>query len=70
MSTGLRFTGRTHLGNSTTVGGSELTGTTYTVGAVAEGYSAEIERDSKHAAIQEAGISSSHPSGHNAHSDV
>ena len=70
MSTGLRFTGRSHPGNTTTIGGSELTGTTYTVDAVAEGYSTEIERDSKHAATQEVGIGSSRSSGHNVRSDV
>jgi len=70
MSTGLRFTGRINPGNTTTVGASDYTGTTYTVGAVAEGYSTEIERDSKHAAIQDAGIGSSRSSGHNVRSDV
>ena len=70
MSTGLRFTGINHHGNTTTIGGSELTGTTYTVGAVAEGYSTEIDRDSKHAATQEVGIGSSRSSRHNVRSDV
>jgi len=70
MSTGLRFTGRINPGNTTTVGGSDYTGTTYTVGAVAEGYSTEMERDSKLATIQDAGIGSSRSSGHNVHPDV
>lgn len=57
MSTNLRFTGRPHA--ETTIGGSELTGTTYTVGAPAEGYSAEMDRDGKPATIQEVEIAGS-----------
>jgi hypothetical protein len=70
MSTGLRFTGRTPPGNTTTIGGSEFTGTTYTIGAAAEGYSTEIEREGKHVAIQEVEIGSSRSSGYHGRSDV
>ena len=59
MSTNLRFTGRLRPGNTTAAGDSEFTGTTYTVGAPAEGYSTEIDRDGKPAAIQEVEIGSS-----------
>lgn len=62
MSTGLRFTGRPG-GDMTTIGGSDLTGTTYTIGAAAEGYSTEIDRDDKPAVIRGVEIGSSHTNG-------
>jgi hypothetical protein len=65
MSTNLRFTGGSRSGNATTIGSSQLTGTTYTNGAVAESYGVETERDGKHPTIQEAEIGSSRTSGHN-----
>ena len=64
MSTNLRFTGRPH--GDTTIGGSEFTGTTYTAGAPAEGYSTEIDRNDKPATIQEVEIGSSRSNGSNA----
>jgi len=63
MSTGIRFTRGSRPGNTTALGGSELTGTTYTVGAPAEGYSTELERDDKPAAIQEVEIGPSRSNG-------
>jgi len=59
MSTNLRFTGGNPPGNKSTVGGSESTGTTYTVGVSTEGYSTEMERDDKPAINQEVEIGSS-----------
>jgi len=59
MSTNIRFTGGPRHGNTSTIGGSELTGTTYTVGVPAEDYSAEIERDGKPAITQGVEIGSS-----------
>ena len=64
MSTNLRFTGRPRA--DTTIGGSELTGTTYTTGAPAEGYSTETDRDDKPLTIQEVEIGSSRSNGYNA----
>lgn len=57
MSTGLQFTGGPRSGNTTTIGGSDLTGTTYTVGAATEGNSTEIPP------IQEVEVGSSRSSG-------
>jgi len=57
MSTDLQFTGGPRSGNTTTIGGSDLTGTTYTVGVAAEGHSTEIPP------IQEVEVGSSRSSG-------
>ena len=51
MSTNLRFTGRPHGG--TTIGGSELSGTTYTIGATTEGYGTETDREDRPSTTQE-----------------
>jgi len=64
MSTNLRFTGRLHAANST-IGASELTGTTYTTGAPVEGYITEIGHNDKPPAVQEVEIGSSRPNGRN-----
>ena len=56
MSTNLRFTGRPR--TETTIGGSELTGTTYTAGAPAEGSSTEADRHDRPPTIQEVEIGS------------
>ena len=66
MSTNLRFTGGPRPGNdTTTIGGSAFTGTTYTIGAPAEGYSTETEREDKPAAIQEVEVGSSRSNEYN-----
>lgn len=62
MSTNLRFTGRLPAGN-TTIGASELSGTTYTTGAPVEGYITEMDRNDKPPTIQEVEVSSSRPNG-------
>lgn len=56
MSTNLRFTGGARTNNTTTVGDSDFTGTTYTTGAIPD--NTELEGDDKNA-IQEVEIGSS-----------
>ena len=70
MSTNLQFSGGPRTNNTTTVGASEFTGTTYTVGAAAEGDVTEAERHDQNAAIQEVEIGGSHSNRYNGRSDV